>query len=87
MLAPHQTSVPIPRKRRCVVLTPSNHWIEAMKNVIEHIARALVDNPEMIEVSETASNQISVLALKVAKEDLLVNHRVAGEDKETSFKK
>ena len=50
--------------------TPSNHWMEAMKNLIEQIARALVDNPEMVEVSETSSNQISVLELKVAKEDL-----------------
>ncbi len=41
-----------------------------MKNVIKYIAQALVDKPEMVEVSETAGNQISVLELKVAKEDL-----------------
>jgi uncharacterized protein len=41
-----------------------------MKNLIKYIAQALVDCPEMVEVSETASNRISVLELNVAKEDL-----------------
>ena len=41
-----------------------------MKIMIKYIAQALVDNPEMVEVSETAGNQISVLEIKVAKEDL-----------------
>jgi hypothetical protein len=41
-----------------------------MKELIKYIARALVDNPEMVEVSEVAGNQTSVLELKVAKEDL-----------------
>jgi predicted RNA-binding protein YlqC (UPF0109 family) len=41
-----------------------------MKELIKYIAQALVDNPEMVEVSEVEGNQTSVLELKVAKEDL-----------------
>ncbi len=41
-----------------------------MKELIEYIARALVDNPEEVAVSEVEGNQTSVLELKVAKEDL-----------------
>ena len=41
-----------------------------MKELIEYIARALVDNPEQVAVSEVEGNQTSVLELKVAKEDL-----------------
>ena len=41
-----------------------------MRDLIDYIARALVDNPEMVEVSEIEGNQTSVLELKVAKEDL-----------------
>lgn len=41
-----------------------------MKELIYYIAKALVDNPEQVEVSEVEGNQTSVLELKVAKEDL-----------------
>ncbi|MFZ7126138.1 MAG: KH domain-containing protein [Desulfobacterales bacterium] len=41
-----------------------------MRDLIEYIARALVDNPEQVSVSEVEGNQTSVLELKVAKEDL-----------------
>ncbi|MEN8751772.1 MAG: KH domain-containing protein [Desulfobacterales bacterium] len=41
-----------------------------MKDLISCIARALVDNPEQVYVSEIQGNQTSVLELKVAKEDL-----------------
>lgn len=41
-----------------------------MRDLIEYIARALVDNPEQVTVSEVEGNQTSVLELKVAKEDL-----------------
>ncbi len=41
-----------------------------MKDLIKHIAQALVDNPDQVEVSEVEGNQTSVLELKVAKEDL-----------------
>jgi predicted RNA-binding protein YlqC (UPF0109 family) len=41
-----------------------------MKELIDYIARALVDNPQQVEVSEVEGNRTSVLELKVAKEDL-----------------
>ena len=41
-----------------------------MKDLIDYIARALVDHPEQVSVSEIEGNQTSVLSLKVAKEDL-----------------
>jgi predicted RNA-binding protein YlqC (UPF0109 family) len=41
-----------------------------MKELIYYIAKALVDNPEQVEVSEVEGNRTSVLELKVAKEDL-----------------
>jgi predicted RNA-binding protein YlqC (UPF0109 family) len=41
-----------------------------MKELITYIARALVDNPDQVSVTEVIGNQTSVLELKVAKEDL-----------------
>jgi predicted RNA-binding protein YlqC (UPF0109 family) len=41
-----------------------------MKDLIKHIAQALVDHPEQVSVSEVEGNQTSVLELKVAKDDL-----------------
>ena len=41
-----------------------------MKELIDYIARALVDNPEQVEVKEVAGEQTSVIELKVAPEDL-----------------
>ncbi len=41
-----------------------------MKELIEYIAKALVDNPDQVHVNEIKGDQTSVLELKVAKEDL-----------------
>ena len=41
-----------------------------MQDLIRYIAKALVDNPEQVVVSEVEGNQTSVLELQVAKEDL-----------------
>jgi predicted RNA-binding protein YlqC (UPF0109 family) len=41
-----------------------------MRQLIEYIAKALVDNPDAVEVSEIEGEQTSVIELKVAKEDL-----------------
>ena len=41
-----------------------------MKDLVERIARALVDKPEEVMVSAIKGNQATVLELKVAKEDL-----------------
>ena len=41
-----------------------------MKNLVTCIAKALVDNPEEVVVTEIKGAQSSVLELKVAKEDI-----------------
>jgi predicted RNA-binding protein YlqC (UPF0109 family) len=41
-----------------------------MKELITMIAKALVDYPDQVSVSEVQGNQTSVLELKVAKQDL-----------------
>jgi uncharacterized protein len=41
-----------------------------LKELVEYMARALVDNPEKVKVSEIIGEQTSVLELRVAKEDL-----------------
>lgn len=42
----------------------------ALKGLIESIARALVDSPEKVDVTEVDGNATVVLELRVAKEDL-----------------
>lgn len=41
-----------------------------MKEMIEYVAQALVDNPEEVSVKEIIGRQVTVLELKVAKEDV-----------------
>ena len=41
-----------------------------MKDLIAQIAKALVDKPEEVVVTETEGEQTSVIELRVAKEDL-----------------
>ncbi|MEW6079052.1 MAG: KH domain-containing protein [Thermodesulfobacteriota bacterium] len=41
-----------------------------MKDLIEYIAKALVDNPDQVSVTAIDGSQTAVLELKVAKEDL-----------------
>ncbi len=41
-----------------------------MKDLIEYIAKVLVDNPEQVSVTELEGKQTSVIELRVAKEDL-----------------
>jgi predicted RNA-binding protein YlqC (UPF0109 family) len=41
-----------------------------MKELVEYMAKALVDNPEAVQVNEVEGEQTSVLELKVSKEDL-----------------
>jgi predicted RNA-binding protein YlqC (UPF0109 family) len=41
-----------------------------MKDLIAYIAKALVDKPEEVVVTEIQGHQITVIELKVAKEDL-----------------
>ena len=41
-----------------------------MKELVETIAKALVDKPEEVEVTEIEGEQTTVIELKVSKEDL-----------------
>ncbi len=41
-----------------------------MKELIKYMAQALVDNPDVVEVTEVIGEQTSVIELRVAKEDL-----------------
>jgi predicted RNA-binding protein YlqC (UPF0109 family) len=41
-----------------------------MKDLIKYIAQSLVDNPDLVGVSEVLGEQTSVIELRVAKEDL-----------------
>jgi predicted RNA-binding protein YlqC (UPF0109 family) len=41
-----------------------------LKELIKHIAQALVDHPEQVEISEVEGKQSTVLEIKVAKEDI-----------------
>jgi len=43
---------------------------DSMKDLIEFIARALVDQPDQVQVSEVEGEKTSVIELNVAKEDL-----------------
>ena len=41
-----------------------------MKELIEYIAKVLVDNPDEVRVTELEGKQTSVIELRVAKEDV-----------------
>jgi uncharacterized protein len=41
-----------------------------LRDLIEFMAKALVDNPEAVEVNEIVGEQTTVVELKVSKEDL-----------------
>ena len=41
-----------------------------MKELVKFMAKAMVDNPAQVEVTEIAGRDISVIELKVAKEDM-----------------
>jgi len=44
--------------------------VSAMKELLEEIAKALVDNPEDVQVTEVEGEQTTVLELRVRNEDL-----------------
>jgi len=41
-----------------------------MKDLIERIVQALVDNPEQVEILEVKTENVSIFELRVAKEDI-----------------
>lgn len=52
-----------------------------MKELVEYLARALVNNPDAVVVNEVQGDTASVLELKVAREDL---GRVIGKQGRTA---
>jgi len=52
-----------------------------MKELVQYLARSLVNNPDAVEVQETKRETASVLELKVAKEDL---GRIIGKQGKTA---
>ena len=45
-----------------------NH--DSLKDLVEFMAKSLVDNPDSVEVNEIVGEQTTVVELRVAKEDL-----------------
>jgi len=43
---------------------------DVLKNLVEYMAKALVDFPDQVEVNEVVGDQTTVVELKVAKDDL-----------------
>jgi predicted RNA-binding protein YlqC (UPF0109 family) len=41
-----------------------------MKDLIEYVARALVDNPDAVEVTEVPARSSTILELRVAPDDM-----------------
>ncbi len=41
-----------------------------MKELVDFMAKAMVDNPDQVEVTEIAGRDTSVIQVKVAKEDI-----------------
>ena len=41
-----------------------------MKDLVEYIAKSLVDEPDAVEVAETTNDDATVIELTVSKEDL-----------------
>jgi hypothetical protein len=52
-----------------------------MKSLVEHIAKSLVNNPDQVAVTETASERTAVIEIRVAAEDL---GRVIGKEGRTA---
>ena len=54
-----------------------------MKETVEMIARAIVDEPDVVSVTEVSGAHSSILELKVAKTDIGQGHRQPGPGKGT----
>jgi len=52
-----------------------------MKELVQYLAKSLVNNPDAVEIKETQGETASVLELKVAKEDL---GRIIGKQSRTA---
>ncbi len=52
-----------------------------LKDLVEQIAKVLVDKPEAVQINEIEGEQTSVIELRVAKEDLL---KIIGKEGRTA---
>ena len=59
----------LPSRRRAVTEVEMDNG-EPLRDLVDFMARALVDQPDAVKVSEIAGEQTAVLELRVAKEDL-----------------
>lgn len=58
---------------RCTLFLSSGslfHWRQGVKELIEYIVKALVDQPDQVRVVEVEGEKTSVIEISVAKEDL-----------------
>lgn len=53
-----------------LIAAPAQGTENEMKELLELIAKALVDNPNEVSVTEVSGSQITILELRVAQEDL-----------------
>jgi hypothetical protein len=51
-------------------IQPETNRVIGMKNLIKEIVQALVDQPELVSISEIEGENTNVLELKVAKSDM-----------------
>jgi predicted RNA-binding protein YlqC (UPF0109 family) len=56
--------------RTPLTVVQTDNGSDSIKALVERIARALVDQPEAVSVSEISSSHSLIVELKVAKEDL-----------------
>jgi predicted RNA-binding protein YlqC (UPF0109 family) len=67
---------------RLNVILTDNKGTEPMKDLLIQIVKALVDNPEQVQVNEVVSAQTVVLELKVDKSDM---GKVIGKQGKTAY--
>jgi predicted RNA-binding protein YlqC (UPF0109 family) len=68
--AQHQTKDQIMRTPLPLAVVRTDNDSDSIKALVERIARALVDKPEAVFVSQISSAHSLIVELKVAKEDL-----------------
>lgn len=51
-------------------MSSGNYTHSSLKDLVEFMAKSLVDYPDQVEVKEMVGEQTTVVELKVAKEDL-----------------
>jgi predicted RNA-binding protein YlqC (UPF0109 family) len=51
-------------------MSDDNYTHSSLRDLVEFMAKSLVDHPDQVEVKEKVGEQTTVVELKVAKEDL-----------------